>query len=297
MDDGSGRSRRARSFAGRRTSRSGDKVPLALPGARLPGDVTIKVGKLRGVESEGMLCSAKELRLADDAEGLLILSPDAPVGAPIGELFPPDTIFDLEITPNRSDLLSHVGLAREVAALCAAQTLRDPVDAWKRPSAATRWRDLPVMVAANAREACPFYSARVIEGVQSAPAPDWLRGRLEAVGVRSINNVVDVTNFVMLELGQPLHAFDAAHVGPGGHRRAAGDVRARNCWPSTAAPTNSRRTISSSPGRTTAASAEGLAGVMGGEESGVTARDANASSWKARTSPRRASGAPRANSA
>ena len=114
VDDGSGTARQI--VCGAKNYKVGDKVPLALPGAQLAPDFTIKVGKLRGVESQGMLCSAKELNLAEDAEGLLILPPDAKVGAPIGELFPGDTVLDLEITPNRPDLLSHYGIAREVAA-------------------------------------------------------------------------------------------------------------------------------------------------------------------------------------
>ncbi len=132
VDDGSGAQSPRQIVCGATNYKAGDKVPLALPGSVLPGDFKIKVGKLRGVESEGMLCSAKELGIAEDAQGLLILSPDAPVGAPIGDLFPSDTIFDLEITPNRGDLLSHVGLAREVAAL-AGKTLRDPVAIMETP--------------------------------------------------------------------------------------------------------------------------------------------------------------------
>ena len=104
----------------------GDKVPLALPGAVLPGDFKIKVGKLRGVESQGMMCSAKELGLGEGHEGLLILPPDAPVGAPLSELFPADVILDLEITPNRPDLLSHYGIAREIAALSAVPLPQPP---------------------------------------------------------------------------------------------------------------------------------------------------------------------------
>ena len=133
VDDGSGTQPPRQIVCGAKNFSAGDKVPLALPGAVLPGDVKIKVGKLRGVESEGMLCSGKELRLADDAEGLLILSPEAPVGAAIGELYPADTVLDLEITPNRSDLLSHVGLAREVAALTGRE-FRDPVLLMETPS-------------------------------------------------------------------------------------------------------------------------------------------------------------------
>src|SRR5678815_1076566 len=123
VDDGTGTPRQI--VCGAKNYKVGDKVPLALPGAELPGDFTIKVGKLRGVESQGMMCSAKELNLAEDAEGLLSLSPDAKTGAPIGGLFPGDTILDLEVTPNRPDLLSHVGMAREIAAL-SKKALRVP---------------------------------------------------------------------------------------------------------------------------------------------------------------------------
>ena len=246
----------------------GDKVPLALPGAVLPGDVTIQVGKLRGVESEGMLCSARELRLAEDSAGLLILPESAPVGAPIGDLFPTDTIFDLEITPNRPDLLSHVGLAREVAAL-TGKALRNPVDSIETPVGGDPAAHLPVLVAANARDACPYYSARLLDGIKVGPSPDWLRSRLEAVGARSINNVVDVTNFVMLELGQPLHAFDAAHIGDAGL-----GVRLANAGEELLALDG--RTYKLQPHHLVIArmdgQAEGLAGIMGGEESGVTAR-------------------------
>ena len=272
VDDGSGAQPPRQIVCGAKNFQVGDRVPLALPGARLPGDVHIKVGKLRGVESEGMLCSAKELRLADDAEGLLILSPDAPVGAPIGTLFPSDTIFDLEITPNRGDLLSHVGLAREVAAL-SGKTLRDPLAIMETPVGGDEPAHLHLLIAANAREACPYYSARVIAGVRVGPSPDWLRSRLEAVGVRAINNVVDVTNFVMLELGQPLHAFDAAHVGPGG-------IGVRLASEGEEMLALDGRTYKLGPhhlviARVDDGRAEGLAGVMGGEESGVTARTQN----------------------
>src|SRR5437763_13797316 len=115
IDDGSGTKRQI--VCGAKNYQVGDKVPLALPGAELSGGLKIRESKLRGVDSEGMLCSAKELGIAEDAAGLLILSPEARIGAPIGEIFPTDTIFDVEITPNRGDLLSHFGLAREIAAL------------------------------------------------------------------------------------------------------------------------------------------------------------------------------------
>ena len=179
VDDGTHANPPRQIVCGATNFKVGDKVPLALPGATLPGDVTIKVGKLRGVESEGMLCSAKELRLADDAAGLLILPADAPVGAPIGSLFPSDTIFDLEITPNRSDLLSHVGLAREVAAL-SGKTLRHPWTPWKPPWAATRRRTCrsssPPMPGRRAHfTRRVFWTACVSAPAPSGCAPSWKR--------------------------------------------------------------------------------------------------------------------------
>ncbi len=271
VNDGSGQPPR-QIVCGAKNFKVGDKVPLALPGAELPGEVTIKVGKLRGVESEGMLCSAKELGIAEDAQGLLILSPDAPVGMAMGDLFQPDTIFDLEITPNRSDLLSHFGLAREVAALSGA-ALKSPLDAMETAPGGEPVTPLPVVIAANAREACPFYTARVIDDVQVGPSPGWLRTRLESVGVRPINNVVDVTNYVMMELGQPLHAFDASRVGlsgigvrlasPGEQLKAL-DGRTYKLLPHhlVIAQISDEKGLGEEP--------EGLAGIMGGEDSGVT---------------------------
>ena len=268
VDDGTHANPPRQIVCGATNFKIGDKVPLALPGAELPGDVKIKVGKLRGVESEGMLCSAKELRIADDAAGLLILPESAPVGAPIGSLYPSDTIFDLEITPNRPDLLSHVGLAREVAAL-TGKTLRNPVDAMETPVGGDPAAHLPVLVAVNARDACPYYTARLLDGIKIGPSPEWLRSKLEAVGVRSINNVVDVTNFVMLELGQPLHAFDAAFIGDAGL-----GVRLAKIGEELLALDG--RTYKLQPHHLVVARmdghAEGLGGIMGGEESGVTAR-------------------------
>ncbi len=154
VDDGSGTARQI--VCGAKNYKVGDKVPLALPGAKLPGDFTIKVGKLRGVESQGMLCSGKELNLSADSDGLLILSPEARIGTPIGELFPGDTVLDLEITPNRADLQSHLGIAREIAALTEAP-LQVPALEVQAPVAAVK------TVRIATRE-CPFYSARRIDG-------------------------------------------------------------------------------------------------------------------------------------
>src|SRR6478752_9586874 len=199
VDDGSGTKRQI--VCGATNYKVGDKVPLALPSAKLPNGTEIRKSKLRGVESEGMLCSPIELGLGEDASGLLILSPDEKVGAPIADIFPADTILDVEITPNRGDLLSHFGLAREIAALTGKKTKSNPRDA-KIPVKKTG-------VTISATRECPFFSARKIDNVKVGPSPQWLRAKIESVGIRSINNIVDISNFVMLELGQPTHAFDA----------------------------------------------------------------------------------------
>ncbi len=192
----------------------GDKVPLILPGHTLPAKkggetLTIKVGKIRGVESHGMMCSPPELGLPGEAEGLLILREDAKVGQPFAEYLGQggsDVVYDLEITPNRPDLNSVVGIAREIAAL-TGDPLCLPGITLPAPPSAPQAAAL-VSVRLEDPELCPRYTARVIQGVKIAASPDWLRSTPEKVGVRSINNVVDVTNYVMLEIGQPLHAFD-----------------------------------------------------------------------------------------
>ena len=257
VDGGIGQPRQI--VCGAKNYKPGDKVPLALPGAVLPGGFKIKVGKLRGVESEGMLCSAKELGLADDAEGLLILPKEAPVGRPLSELYPADTILELEITPNRPDWLSHVGVAREVAAFSGEGLRLAPINIPDIENAQER------LVSVQAPALCPFYSVRRIRDVKVGPSPQWLCERLAAVGLRSINNVVDITNYVMLELGQPLHAFDAGKLHGGIIVRLAHEgekfraLDGSECLLST--------------GDLTIADADGpvaLAGVMGGEISSVT---------------------------
>src|SRR5215472_7773354 len=200
VDDGSGTKRQI--VCGATNYKVGDKIPLALPGAKLPNGAEIRKSKLRGVESEGMLCSPIELSLGEDASGLLILSPEAKVGAPISDLFPSDMILDVEITPNRGDLLSHFGLAREISAL-TRRPLRLPP---KHAAAAPAIRKKGVTIAAV--DECPFFSARKVDNVKVGPSPQWLRAKIESVGIRSINNIVDISNFVMLEVGQPTHAFD-----------------------------------------------------------------------------------------
>ncbi len=257
VDDGSGQPRQI--VCGATNYKVGDKVPLALPGAVLPNDLKIRTSKLRGVESQGMLCSEKELGLSEESAGLLILSPEAKVGALIGSLFPEDTILDVEITPNRGDLLSHFGLAREIAALTGRKlggptTDGDAIGNRARPE-----------IAISAPHECPFYSARRIENVKVGPAPDWIRARIEAVGVRSVNNIVDITNYVMLELGEPLHAFDA--------EKLQGNIRVRLAEPGEKFLALDGRTYSLGAKDLMIADqkrAVAIAGVMGGEDTGVT---------------------------
>ena len=181
-------------------------APYARVGAVLPGELTIRRVEMRGVESHGMLCSASELGLSDDASGLLLLDPDAPVGVDLRRVLDlDDALLEVKLTPNRADCLSVVGLAREVAAITGTPQVPLPLR--------------PVPVIGNRRRgvrvedplACPRFAGRVIDGIDaSAPTPAWLRQRIERSGIRSISAVVDVTNYVMLELGQPLHAYDDA---------------------------------------------------------------------------------------
>lgn len=203
VEDGTGELRQI--VCGAKNYKVGDKVPLALPGAELPGGLKIKKGKLRGVASNGMLCSGSEVGIPDGADGLLILPEDIPVGTPLADWVRSDTVLDIEVTPNRPDLLSYTGIAREVAALTGA-ALQLPTVA-PLPSGTSE-----VTVATSAPDACPFYTATRIRGVRVGPSPDWLAEKLRAAGLRPINVVVDITNFVLLETGQPLHAFDAAKV-------------------------------------------------------------------------------------
>ena len=197
-------------------ARPGLKAPLATVGATLPGGIAIKAAKLRGVDSQGMLCSAKELGIDADASGLLELPADAPVGSPLAAyLGLPDASFELKLTPNRADCFSVRGVAFDVAAALSAQ-----VNALEIPEAAiTSQASLAVELQAGAD--CPRYCGRVIEGVDAAArSPLWLTERLKRAGLRPISPLVDITNYVMLELGQPMHAFDADRLsGPVGVRR------------------------------------------------------------------------------
>jgi len=260
VDDGSGRTRQI--VCGAKNYEVGDKVPLALPGAELSGGLRIRESKLRGVDSQGMLCSAKELGIAEDATGLLILSPEARIGAPIGEIFPTDIIFDVEITPNRGDLLSHFGLAREIAALTGKQIVTATVP---KAEALPPQAKAGNRVTISALRECPFYSAHRIENVRVGRSPDWLRARIETAGIRSINNVVDISNYVMLELGQPTHAFDADKIRGGIDVRLARDGEKFLALDGKTYTLTTRDLVIADQERVV-----GIGGVMGGEESGVT---------------------------
>ena len=179
-------------------------VPTALIGAELPGGLSIKKSKLRGVESQGMLCSAKELGLAESSEGLLPLPADSPPGQAVRELLAlDDSIIEIELTPNRGDCLSMEGVAREIAVLNRCNFAPLPVG----EVSATLDEVFPVTLLDPAD--CPCYVGRVIRGVNpAAETPLWMKERLRRAGIRSLGPLVDVTNYVMVELGQPMHAFD-----------------------------------------------------------------------------------------
>lgn len=245
---------------GAQNYRVGDKVPCALPGAILPNGFKIGETTMRGVLSRGMLCAASEIGWQDRESGLMILDADAPVGQPIQELLGADVLLEVEVTPNRPDLLSHRGLARELSALLQ-QELKPRIEV----ELATRSDEEGLFI--ESRDACPFYSMTRLTGVKVAPSPPWLQERLCAIGLRPINNVVDITNFVLHELGQPLHAFDAAKVGLQLQVRAAVQNEAFSALNGVTYALNQGDTVISDETGAVLA----LAGVMGGVDSSVTA--------------------------
>lgn len=195
---------------GAQNHKQGDKVIVALPGAVLPGNFAIKKAKVRDVESNGMLCSYKELGLATESEGIAILDKNAPVGESFAKFGGyDDIIFELKVTPNRADCLSHYGLAREIGCLLN-KPVKNPEIQKKFSSESTKAK---IKLTVENSDLCPRYCGRYITGVKIGDSPAWLKRRLESIGMNSINNVVDVTNYVMLEMGQPLHAFDANLIG------------------------------------------------------------------------------------
>lgn len=251
---------------GAKNFKAGDKVPLALPGATVSSGkdgatFKIKSGKLRGQKSDGMLCSGSELQLADDADGLLILDADAPVGTPLREVVTGDTVVEVEVTPNRPDLLGYLGLAREMAAAGGGEA--KPMN-W--PQIAFPETDSGWSVALAALQAGPFYAATILKNVQVGPSPDWLAERMAAMGHKPINNVVDITNYVLYETGQPLHAFDLAKLdGQAIHVRYAQAGEAFKALDEGSYQLKADDLVIADAGGPVA-----LAGVMGGLDSGVT---------------------------
>ncbi|MCV4266248.1 phenylalanine--tRNA ligase subunit beta [Pseudomonas capsici] len=243
--------------------RPGLKIPFAMIGAELPGDFKIKKAKLRGVESNGMLCSAAELQLGEGNDGLMELAADAPVGQDIRVYLElDDASIEVDLTPNRGDCLSVAGLAREVGALYAAEVTRPHV----APVAAVHDEVRPVELLAPA--ACPRYLGRVIRNVDlSRPTPLWMVERLRRSDVRSIDAAVDITNYVMLELGQPLHAFDLAEINGGIRVRMAEEGEKLVLLDGQEVSLRADTLVIADHQRALA-----IAGVMGGEHSGVTTK-------------------------
>jgi len=239
----------------------GLKVPCALPGAKLPGDFKIKLAKVRGIESSGMLCSAKELGITDDASGLLVLAADAPVGQDIRQYLDlDDRLLTLKLTPNRADCLSLTGIAREVSALTSAPATYQQVGATPVTIEAKR------EIVLEAPEACPLYCGRVISDVNAKnPTPEWMKRRLERSGIRSISALVDITNYVMLELGQPLHAFDNAKLTGSIHARFANSGEKIELLNEQTLQLQDDVLLITDDQQPLA-----MAGIMGGEESGIS---------------------------
>ncbi|MBU1694157.1 MAG: phenylalanine--tRNA ligase subunit beta [Verrucomicrobia bacterium] len=246
-------------------ARAGMKAPFAPAGVTLPNGLKLKAARIRGVESSGMLCAEDELGLSEDHSGLMELDARWAPGTPLSEVLdPPEAVLELSVTPNRPDCLSVIGMAREVAALYGSRL--------KWPDASFAESDPPVpqrtRVEVEDAEGCPRYTARVMTGVKIGPSPAWMRRRLELSGVRAISNVVDITNYVMLECGQPLHAFDQELLEEGrivvrrvrsGEKLATLDGMERPVTPDMLAICDARRPVA-------------LAGIMGGAGSEI--RDA-----------------------
>lgn len=203
---------------------AGDKVPVALPGAHLPGDIVIERTRIRGESSDGMLCSARELSLGDDHSGILILAAETPVGEEVTKVLGLDEIvLEIEVTTNRPDAMSLLGIAREVAAI-TGRDIRFPSLRMARPTPGGTPVEALVDLAVEDAAGCPRYLARIISGVTPGPSPEWVQRRLSAAGVRPISNIVDATNYALLVTGHPMHAFDLDRLE--GHRvvvRRAGE--------------------------------------------------------------------------
>ena len=244
---------------------AGQKVAVVSPGSKLPDGKKLEKAKIRGVVSHGMICSAKELGIAEASDGILVLDASAKVGAPLGDVLATgDSVLEIALTPNRGDCASMLGIAREVRAHFGGAVRLPPFlpDEEGEPAAST------VRVQIEDPDGCPRYCARLVRGVSVGPSPAWLAARLEAAGMRAINVVVDVTNLVLLEFGQPLHAFDAATLRGGvvHVRRARADEKIATLDGATRALQSEDLVIAD------AERAIAIAGVMGGAETEVGAR-------------------------
>ena len=247
---------------GAKNMKAGDAVALAKTGARLPNGIEIKKAKIRGQASEGMLCSEQELKLSETSAGIMILPDDTPPGKPLADaLGLSDWLLEVEITPNRGDCLSVLGVARELASISGEKVVLPDVSF---PEEGEPIGDL-VRIDVSDPDLCPRYTARAVSGVTIAPSPDWMRRRLTLCGIRPINNIVDVTNYLLLEVGQPMHAFDLDRL-----RGARIDVRAPKETLTFTTLDGSERKID--PGMLLIRDGEGpvaVAGVMGGANSEV----------------------------
>ncbi len=261
VDVGSGTD--AQIVCGAPNAREGLVAPVALVGAQLPNGLTIKRAKIRGEESQGMLCSEQELAISDEASGLMELPDDTQIGVSIVEALDlDDVVLELEITPNRPDCLSMIGVAREIS-VTTGNPLRVPeVNAQQ---GRTDIHNL-TSVTIEAPDLCPRYAARVIRGVKIAPSPDWLQRQLDSIGVGTINNIVDITNYVLMEYGHPLHAFDY-------HQLTENRIVVRCAKPGEKLKTIDAEERELSSDMLVIADAENpvaLAGVMGGFDSEIT---------------------------
>ncbi|MBF0448072.1 MAG: phenylalanine--tRNA ligase subunit beta [Magnetococcales bacterium] len=246
---------------GAKNHKTGDKVAVARIGAQLPNGLKIKKGKIRGELSEGMLCSVAELGLADEADGILILPADSLDATPVADLLGlSGTLFELDLTPNRGDCLGVRGIARELGAL--TKTPLKPVTACVAVT-----DDSQALVEIQDREGCPRYGGRIIRGVTIRPSPEWLCQRLESVGLRPINNVVDITNYILMDLNHPLHAFDLAELQLPIVVRRANEGEKLTTLDEVERSLTSEMTLIADQVRPLA-----LAGIMGGENSGITDR-------------------------
>ncbi len=247
---------------GAQNFKTGDIVALATIGALLPGDFRIKRSKIRGEESFGMLCSERELGLADESAGIMVLPEGLKLGVPVFEaLGLKDTVLEVSLTPNRADCLSMIGIAREVAAKLGT-TVRHPAFSIEESGEPIGSR---TSVTIEAPDLCPRYAARFIEDCTIAPSPAWLVNRLQSMGLRSINNVVDVTNYVLLEYGHPLHAFDFRQLAGGRivvRRAGKGEIF-------TSLDGQERKLLSSDLTIRDGERAVALAGIMGGQNSEI----------------------------